>query len=258
MKKLLIAAAGLVVLVVPAMAADMAPVPVYTKAPPIVAPVYNWTGFYIGIEGGGDWGSAKAFHGSNDPTHPGAYNTDITDWFHISSGLVGLTAGYNYQVNKFVFGVEGDMSWTNGSGSAFDIPPFSPLFNNGVDQHWLATVRGRVGYLVVPSVLLYGTGGFVASDVSQIVSVPSTVLASIAESQTMTGWTIGAGAEWKFARQWSVKAEYLYVDLGEKSYFNPHPVTVANYLDDQRVLLRNNIFRVGLNYTFGGPVVAKY
>jgi outer membrane immunogenic protein len=259
MKKLLIAAAGLIALATPALAADMAPAPVYTKAPPPVVAVYNWTGFYIGISGGGDWGRASVF--------AGAVGLPITNGFGTNGGLVGGTVGYNYQVNKWVFGFEGDFSgvWSQGTGP--DIPPFNPIFSQQVTENWLATARGRIGFLAAPQLLLYGTGGFAAADVNQKVStnppgcgVPGTLACtSISETQTMTGWTAGAGAEWKINQHWSVKGEYLYVDLGQTSFFNPAPVTpLATFLNDQRLRLHDNIVRVGVNYTFGGPVVAKY
>src|SRR5690348_15853345 len=98
-----------------ASAADMA---VKARPLPPPVPVYNWTGCYIGIEGGGAWGRSR------HTNQVGGVNTDITNDFDLSGALVGGTLGCNYQINQFVIGIEGDGSWTDKRGSARDIPPF--------------------------------------------------------------------------------------------------------------------------------------
>ena len=144
MKKVLLASACLFALAAPASAADLAARP-YTKAPVAMASVYNWTGFYLGIVGGGAWED-----GSGDPKMKG--------------GFVGGTAGYNWQTGNVVFGVEADGAWADVSASAdrrhCSFPAFGVVtatVSSKTDA--MGTVRGRIGY-AVNNVLLYGTGGY--------------------------------------------------------------------------------------------------
>jgi outer membrane immunogenic protein len=236
--------------------ASAADLPVYRKAPAPIVETYNWTGFYVGLEGGGDFGRTQVIHGPNDP-RVGLPNIPETNAFNTTAGLAGVVAGYNYQINQVVLGIEGDFSGVWGATSSFDVAPFNSAFSQQVEQRWLATVRGRVGFLVQPNLLIYGTAGYAASEVRQTVFGPiGSAVVPIAENQTMTGWTAGAGAEWRFFGNWSAKAEYLFVDLGQKSFFNPAPN--LTFVSDQRVKLRSDIVRVGINYQFGGPIMAKY
>jgi outer membrane immunogenic protein len=257
MKKFLIAAAGLVALAAPALAADMAPAP-YTKAPPVVAPVYNWTGCYIGAEGGGIWGSARNY--SFDPLDPG----NITNSYSLSGGMAGGTVGCNYQSGQVVFGIEGDDSWTNKSGSAFALPPlFLATSNIQTRENWIATIRGRIGYAFAPSWLVYVTGGGAATN-AKLTITDSLFGVTASQSNTRWGWTAGAGVEWGFSGNWSLKLEYLHADFGNSSYFVPDiivPVGRLTYIFlNQNVRLTDDMVRVGVNYRFGwgGPVVAKY
>ena len=140
-------------------AADMA-----VKAPPPVA-VYNWTGCYIGVEGGGQWGTARSVGtGLRNGVRvgPGGNLNNQTDF---DGGLGGGTLGCNYEVNRWVLGIEGDGSWSSISGSSSLVPPvFNPNFREAFGDHWLATVRGRVGYAVKDDMLLYGTAGGAFAD----------------------------------------------------------------------------------------------
>ncbi len=248
MKKLVLGATALIAVgVAPALAADLrAP---YTKAPPIaVAPIYSWTGCYVGIEGGGAWGRSR------QTNLAGGIAADITNTFDLSGGLIGGTVGCNYQVSNFVFGVEGDGSWTNKRGSAPDIAPFNTAFRSSTSERSLYTVRGRAG-VAFDRILLYVTGGAAAADVG-ISAVGPGFFGS--ENQTVWGWTVGGGVEWAFAQNWSAKAEYLHIDFGNPGFFNPPPVGFANRLGG--IHLTDDIVRVGINYKFNWapPVVAKY
>ena len=191
MKKVLLASASLLAFgaFASASAADLAARP-YTKAPVAVASVYNWTGFYLGIVGGGAWENA-----SGDPKMKG--------------GFVGGTAGYNWQTGNIVFGLEADGSWAdvNASATALGI-----TVSSKTDA--LGTVRGRIGY-AVNQVLFYGTGGYAWIDNKLSLSALG-VTAS--DSKWHSGWTVGAGVEAFFAPQWSVKGEYLYRSLGGETY----------------------------------------
>lgn len=221
MKKVLLASACLFALTGAASAADLAARP-YTKAPVAVASVYNWTGFYLGIVGGGAWEN-----GSGDPKMKG--------------GFVGGTAGYNWQTGNVVFGLEADGTWADVSASATVLPGMT--LSSKTDA--MGTVRGRIGW-AVNNVLFYGTGGYAWIDNK----ITATALGlSVSDSKFHSGWTVGAGVEAFFAPQWSVKGEYLYRSLGGETYFSGTlPTGTLNF----------HTVQVGVNYHFGGPVVAKY
>jgi outer membrane immunogenic protein len=223
----------------PALAADMA-----LKAPP-PAPVYSWTGCYIGIEGGGDWGSSHH-------TGPAFGGVDIAAPFSLSGGLVGGTLGCNYQAKQWVFGIEGDGSWTNKSGSGPDVAPFNTAFVQDTKEQSLGTVRGRLGWTPVPQTLIYATGGVAFGRVGVDEYVAAAPAFGASDSATLAGYVVGAGVEWvlPFLKNMSVKAEYLYVDYGTHRFFNP-PITPGNcgcVVAD--VATNDSIFRVGLNYHF--------
>ena len=223
MKKVLLASACLFALAAPASAADLA-ARHYTKAPVApVAAVYNWTGFYLGIVGGGAWEDA------NSPRMQG--------------GFVGGTAGYNCQNGNVVFGLEADGAWAdvNASATALGI-----TVSSKTDA--LGTVRGRIGW-AVNNVLLYGTGGYAWID--NKVSVTALGV-TVSDSKFHSGWTVGAGVEAFFAPQWSVKGEYLYRSLGGETYFSGLGAPVSTGT------LNFHTVQVGVNYHFGAPVVAKY
>lgn len=228
-----------------ASAADMA-----VKARPVVAPVvvYSWTGCYVGIEGGGIWGSSR--HSEKTA----GVVTDITNNFDLSGGLVGGTAGCNYQISNFVLGVEGDASWTNKSGSAVDIPPFNTAFRSETKERAFYTLRGRAG-VAFDRILFYGTAGAAAADVGITVTGPGVVAS---ENKTVWGWTAGVGVEWAFASNWSAKLEYLHADFGNPTFFDVPPAGFSNRSGG--IHLTDDLVRVGVNYKFNWatPVVAKY
>jgi outer membrane immunogenic protein len=223
MKRLLLSSVGILTLAAlanPAFAADLSrryePMP--TKAPPYIAQVYNWTGFYIGVNGGGGWGQS---------------NWDRTGDFDVSGGLVGGTVGYNWQTGPWVLGVEGDLDWSNINGNTFNgCAPGCKTTND-----WLGTARVRVGY-AFDRFLPYITGGLAVGNMQ-------TKLGGIdAVDNTNVGWTAGAGVEFAVNNNWSLKAEYLYVDLGS---FN---CGVACGGVPNEVSFTSHIGRAGINYRF--------
>ena len=182
-----IAIAALLGLAGTASAADMArQMPV--KAPAYVAPYYNWTGFYAGINGGGGWGSTG--------------NIDS------SGGIFGGQLGYNWQSGQAVFGIETDLQWSgiDGSGTVG-----ATTVSGGSD--WFGTVRGRIGY-AWDRTLLYATGGLAYGNVN--VSSPFQNV-----DTTKTGWALGGGVEFALAGPWTAKVEYLHIDLGTQSILTP-------------------------------------
>lgn len=223
----------------PASAADLSVAPMY-KAPP--APVATWTGSYIGVSGGGAWGSATV--------HNNITGVDQTPRFDMSGGLVGVTAGANVQSGHAVVGLEGDTSVVGKSGSAFEFPP-NGAFKNEVRENWLSTFRGRVGY-AQDNWLFYATGGGAVANVQHNLIGP---LGAISDKQVHWGWAAGAGVEVKLNPDWSAKVEYLYVGLQDKSYFNPAP---AGFQNNQGLRLDDHIVRVGVNYKLPWSVLDTF
>jgi outer membrane immunogenic protein len=252
-----------------ASAADL-PARTYTKAPPVA--VYDWSGFYVGLNAGGAWGASNATSSTifsptgyfPDTTVVSAVNSVGNQNLNRTSFTGGVTGGYNWQISSAVVGVEGDFNYLGFkkslSGTAVypGFAPFGFTVNSSVSADWLATLRGRVGFLATPSLLLYGTGGLAVANVRSSYlftdAFGSSESASI--STTRYGWTAGAGGEYALLNGWSIKAEYLYVDLGRASTTSGSPI--ANQPFTHTVNLRENIGRVGINYKFGGPVSAKY
>lgn len=237
----------------PAMAADMG---MPLKAPPLPPPAASWTGCYVGIEGGGNWGSSKSIAASD--RDPASVGLPITNPFDLSGGLFGGTVGCNYQfASSWVIGIEDDFSWTNKTGSAFDLPPFNTASQNTMRENWLDTLRGRIGYSSA-GWLFYVTGG--AAFASTTVKVLNTLNGiSVSDSSDRAGWAAGGGIEWAFLPNWSLKAEYLFADFGSSQYINPPVVIGTNIFNSRNVLLTDNIVRAGINYRFNwpGPVSAR-
>jgi outer membrane immunogenic protein len=252
-----------VVIASPAMAADM---PVKARAPaPVPVAAFSWSGCHIGVQGGGAWGRSR-----HDGTFPqlGAVN-QYTPWFDVSGGLVGGTVGCDYQFGgNFVVGAEGDFSWTNKSGSSSETGPLAVLQGDlGVvdetREKWITTARGRAGW-AWDRALFYVTGGFAAAKVDGVINVPPIFgpanVGTFTASNTLYGWTVGAGFEYAFWNSWSVKGEYLYAKFDNKDY--RYPGTPVVNIPRSGLNLDNNIVRVGLNWRFGClggcSVVAKY
>lgn len=222
------------------------------------APVlFSWTGCYVGVEGGGNWGRSEqiaqssAFAGST-----------ITGGFGLSGGIAGGTVGCNYQISSFVIGIENDFSWTNKKGSASDLPPFNVAATSSTREKWIDTLRGRAGFSW-DRFLLYATGGgaWAGTDVTVVNPAPF----SVTDSQTRTGWVAGVGGEWAaWTGPWGAltfKLEYLHADFGHKQYINPPVVTpIGTTIVTRDARLTDDMVRAGVNLKFdwGGPVVAKY
>ena len=237
-----------------ASAADLAAAP-YMKAPAIVDPAYNWSGFYVGIEGGGVWGRSQHYY--NDPAGPALIGLPVTSGINADGGLVGGTFGYNYQAGNVVVGFETDVSWMNNKGTAGYIAPFAPLTNTAqASQDWLYTARGRLGF-AWNRWMIFGTGGVAFTD--EGMQLCNVAFGCGSQSKTVTGWTAGIGVEYAFASNWSAKLEYLHNDFGSQ-YFARTLDSGGGEFHAHNVTLTNDIVRAGVNYKFGwgGPVVAKY
>lgn len=202
-----------------AAAADLQPRYQPVPRAAIYNPIYNWTGFYLGINGGGGWGRSQ---------------WDGVDKFDLSGGLIGGTIGYNWQFGQAVVGIEGDIGWSGIRGSTTVLCPAGCETRN----HWLATARGRVGYSF-DRFLPYLTAGLAFGDINA--TTPGFPGGSI----TTAGWTVGGGLEFGIVPNVSVKAEYLYVDLSNFNCgFN------CGLAANGDVSFYANIFRAGLNVRF--------
>lgn len=252
------------------------------KAPVVRAPVvapWTWTGFYIGGNAGYSWGrwdssSLAAIFPGPPPFGFGTTHSPNVDGF-----VAGGQAGYNWQVNYWVLGIEADLQWTGEKASVAHTVTVGPIpvgdstltgtatSTNDWRFSWFGTLRGRVGWTTADHWLFYATGGLAYGQAkfsnTNIASVTITTAGGVATttslatgfsgSTTRVGWTVGGGIEKMLNRNWSVKAEYLYVDLGNHTFG-------AGTGFDTNVRLRDHIARIGINYKFdyGGPIVAKY
>jgi outer membrane immunogenic protein len=243
-----------------AFAADR-PVPAYTPPPP-PAPVYTWSGCYVGASAG--WDSGRSQHrtvaGSVvNPAAPIPAGTNITDTFDLTGFIGGGTLGCNWQWGAWVFGIEGDGSATNKSGQAFETP-LVPLFSDSANfisqtqERWLVTARARLGLTDFwgfgPNTLLYVTGGAAWAKIDAaewLVSNP--IRTAHIESNTRSGWTVGAGLEYALGYGWSAKSEFLYVKFDDYNTFTTGPFA-NGIISPREVRLEDYIWRAGLNYKF--------
>ena len=256
MKKLALAAAAILTLLTGvASAADMA-----VKARPVVvpAPVFSWTGLYIGVHGGGDWFD-KSWTAAGLPGVGGGCGgpCPVFAGSHTgSSWLAGAQAGFNYQTGMWVLGVEVDGSWTDLKGSNLN---FVGIVNNSQTRAF-ATAAGRVGIAANQALFYVKGGGAWADDTffTSFTTAPGVPL-QLTDS-TRWGWMVGVGVEYAFTNNWSVKAEYNHLDFGTRTetlQALPGCGCVAFNYDIRQTV---DLVKVGLNYRFGwaGPVVAKY
>jgi outer membrane immunogenic protein len=247
-KKLALAISILAISAVSASAADMAPAPVYTKAPAVVPEVYNWTGFYIGGDVGG-FGDSQTAATNPFPSPgfgapaiagaglPGFGNLPTVHGLGSSGVLGGGYVGYNWQAStNFLVGIEGDIDGLNRRvtnnqtvNETFSAPPPGAAFNMayGASNDWLASIRGRLGW-VMGRGLLYVTGGaawtntnYTATATGLItpsagVSLPG-VNATTSWGTTQTGYAIGAGGEYMLSPNWILRAEYVHYGFGGSS-----------------------------------------
>jgi outer membrane immunogenic protein len=280
--KVFFAGAALLALALgPVMAADMgqppAPAPVYTKAP--MMPVYSWTGGYIGVNAGYAWGDSEVSTTTLSP--PASYFAVSSVPAIATAGAQavkpngftgGAQIGYNWQASSStVLGVEVDFQSfrllsTVASAAAYPCCAGTGFaIAQGVQTDWLATFRARLGYLVTPSTLLYVTGGGAVTNFQGAFAFvdtfgPAVELGSF--NTTKLGWTVGGGVEWAMWSGWSAKAEYLFVSFPTVTTTSTNLVVGGVAVPTQTFThsadLDANIVRLGLNYKFGGPVVAKY
>ncbi len=230
------------------------------KDAPYVAP-FSWTGFYVGVNAGYAWSEADRSLALN-PLYPlggvnpiGELQARAGGSLKASGFTGGGQAGYNYQSGALVMGVEADFNYLDLSksvggpmGPSANFPIGNNLFQSySID--WMATVRARLGY-AMGTTLLYVTGGLAIADVSAGETLQFTGgTATGGFSDTKTGWTIGGGLEYALNRSWTLKAEYLYADLGKVSFGSSLPL-FANSSASHSSDITLQTARVGINYKF--------
>jgi outer membrane immunogenic protein len=231
--------------------------PTITKATPASwAPptAVNWTGVYVGVNGGFTYGGSDW----TDSVTGGS-----SDYFSTMGFVFGGTVGANYQAGPWVFGVEGDGDWADSNGyGTFTTTSTTGLCAGGciTNNSWLATARGRVGY-AFDRFLVYGTGGAAFGNIQAHFSNDPVT------TSMETGWTAGGGLEYALGSGWSAKAEYLFVDLGNGSCTTDcaiqNPAALGNpdpnasplgspTIPNIAVKFNESVVRAGLNYKFGG------
>lgn len=217
-----------------AAAADLSrAAPAYSKAP-MMAPAYNWTGFYVGAMGGYGWSESATLAGV----------TGTTD--EIKGGFVGGTVGYNWQApgSQFVFGLEGDAAW---SDISYGVTVLGITFEDKIQA--IGSITGRLGW-AADAALFYVKGGYAFAENKMSFS---NGLVSLSDSQFHSGWTVGGGVEYGFAPNWSAKAEYMYASFADKNYLAAVAAPGISFGADLHTV------KAGINYRFGGgAVVARY
>jgi outer membrane immunogenic protein len=271
MKKILLAGVAALGFGSTAVAADL-PARMPVKAPPMVAPVFSWTGIYAGLNAGGGWMKDSVTPDCFTPAgvYFGTGCTIVPAPSLKPSGFIGGgQIGGNYQVNQWVFGVEADLQGSTIKDSVSINGPFAivgggtgvpgDVFTASEQLNWFGTVRGRFGW-AADRALFYVTGGFAAGEVevSTNTAFTSGISYPVSAKSTQTGWTAGGGIEYAFDPSWSAKIEGLYYDLGSVSILTGSvPLPATGFRRGATFDLTGAIVRAGINYRFnwGGPVV---
>jgi outer membrane immunogenic protein len=272
MKRVLTLTLGLFALsAVPALAADIpmkAPVAV-----PVMAPAFNWTGFYIGANGGYAFGgrdSVDIAETSNGApfvagTWPGFGNFRN---LQLSGAFAGGQIGYNWQVNpNWVIGVEADLQGagiraTQNVTLAYINAANAITVGSSSNVDWFGTARGRVGW-AIDRWLVYATGGLAYGNSKYAVTMSDTLgfTANSNINTTRLGYVVGGGVEWAFTQNWTAKVEYQYINLGT---YNVAAVEIVGGAASTFAIATQahpdfHSVRLGINYLFNaGPVVARY
>jgi outer membrane immunogenic protein len=235
--------------------------PIY-KAPPPPPPVYSWTGWYLGVNGGYGWN--RQYSNTVNLTDPdeGLEFSASLEQLNLHGGFGGGQLGYNWQSGAMVFGIEADIQGAGirGDRDTTHFPGPGPFDFVTVHSHgnlnWFGTVRGRIGY-AHDRALFYGTGGFAYGGVKYDLTATDQWGNSVGTSgdQNKTGWVLGAGVEYLIAPHWTLKSEYQYIDFGT--------TTVSRACGDSGFIICDpddhvsadvkrqfHTVRVGLNYKF--------
>lgn len=259
MKTVLLATTAIFLGAVSANAADLA-ARTYTKAAPMLAPSWNWSGFYIGGNVGYGATESPSQNAVFTPTTPltlVAASVGTTS----AQGIVGGgQIGWNTMVMPgWLIGIEADFQGSdqNGSTSVILGGATAPTATVESRLNWFGTVRGRVGWTATPETLLYVTGGYAYGEVetrnsSNFPSGGVPFLAGSAVKNVQDGWTVGGGVETRlWNTNWTGKLEYLYMDLGTQRTGNSTGPAGSGFVQGSLVDFNDHVIRVGLNYKLG-------
>lgn len=248
---------GTIVAATPVLAADL---PFKAQPAPLPAPIYSWTGLYLGAHGGAGWGTIESSVDIGATLAglgiPGLAATLPVSSHNINGFLAGGTLGYNYQMGNFLVGLEGDISWADIDGTG----PCLVAFACTTKVNWMADVTGRIGVLATERLLVYAKGGvaFANTDYTfgnSFSAGGATIALTGKLNDTRVGGLFGFGAEYAFMPRWTAKVEYNYMDFGTERYNFPltasvtgvPPATFNAVTDIDQVV---HTMKVGVNYKF--------
>jgi outer membrane immunogenic protein len=253
LRQILLSSAALAALSTVSLAADL-PARKTAPAPYVAAPIFTWTGFYVGAQVGAAWTNDKV----SDYTTGGVYLG--SGKVNSSSVVGGLHAGYNMQTGAIVYGIEADLEASGLSKSSATLYSPAGVLYAGVYSYstkidWQGSIRGRLGYAAGPA-LFYVTGGAAFANVKTAYNP-----GGYSTSDTKAGWTLGAGVEYAFAPNWTARIEYRYTDYG--SFSDTTAAAPVTFWSGESIKhkLQEQAVRIGVSYKFGAPaapVVARY
>jgi outer membrane immunogenic protein len=225
-------------------AADIAPAPVYKAPPPPPPPPFSWTGFYIGGNIGVGWNQGSW----TDSLFGVGFSNQNNNAVFIGGGQIGG----NYQINNWVFGIEGDFDWAannNNSGTGTLIN--GNTFQINANNRWVSTLAGRIGF-AFDHWLFYAKGGgaWVGNNGFTVTNLTTGAAVSVSGNNTNSGWLAGGGIEWAFTNNWTVRAEYDFIGLNNRTFTLPatFPVLVGDTFTTHNRDVQ--MFTVGVNYLF--------
>jgi outer membrane immunogenic protein len=251
MKQILFAATGIVALgITAASAADLPVAPPAKAPPPVIIPMYDWSGFYIGANGG--WGETR-----NCWSFINVAGTAVADGCSSGSGGVfGGQIGYRWQMGQFVYGFEGQGDWAD--LKSWHVSTINPNFSTGTTVNSFGLITGQLGYAVNAALFYVKGGAAVVGNNYDVISTATRAELGVA-SATKWGGALGVGFEYGFAPNWSVGIEYdrLFMGDANNSFSVANPI-LANSLN--RIGQDVDLVTIRFNYRFGGssPVVARY
>ena len=252
MKKFLLGTVALVAFAAPAAAADLAARP-YTKAPAMMVAMYDWSGFYIGANGG--WGSSRKCWDVNSIVQGVTFPAFAEGCHDATGGTAGGQVGYRWQASAWVFGLEAQGNWADFRGSNASTF-FGPAVTNRSKIDAFGLFTGQIGY-AMNNVLLYVKGGAAVTSDKYYGLATATGIAFDTAKETRWGGVVGVGLEYGFAPNWSAAIEYdhLFMDTKSNTF-----TSVANgaFSRVDRIRQDVDLVTVRVNYRWGGPVVAKY
>ena len=253
MKKFLQGTIGLIALgmAVPAIAADL-PMQTYSKAPTMVAAVYDWSGLYVGVNGG--WGSSRKCWDRN--TVLGGTFLAAEGCHDATGGVAGGQVGYRLQSSGWVFGIEAQGDWANLRGSNTSLFDGAIGDRSRIDAFGLFT--GQVGYAFNTALLYVKGGAAITAERFDGYNTATTTTFEVASGQNRWGGTAGVGLEYAFAPNWSAAVEYDRLFMGTRTVDFHLTGSPATFSREDRIRQDVDLVTVRVNYRWGGPVISKY